>query len=315
MSKYQWVTGRARTNEVRMNEAEIARDRRAPGPHQRAAPAHARRGVEDPVDPRDLRGRGLCLRGGRAARHRHRGPALLRPRRRRADRGVHRQGPHDLRGQQTAARVLVRRGQAPDPHRRAAVHRRTARRQGQARQPQRQQPAEGRRLTHPHRPRIARPAPRHQRRGAGRRRRGPGVGGRGGAGVRGPGPPVGHRGRRRPQPGRTAALGGRQPAHLRPRLLSPVRHPTPRHHVRGRRPGPLARRRPLRRCADRRDLARRPRPRVPGRSAARTPLSAGLRGPGSAGRGRDDCSSTRCAATPTCGGRCATASGSTCRRS
>lgn len=265
---------------------ERRRDRRASGPHQRTAPAGARRGVEDPVDPRDLRGRGLRVRRGRAARHRHRGPALLRPRRGGPDRGLHRQGPHDLRRQQAAARVLVRRSQAPDPHRRAAVHRRTPRRQGQAGQPQRQQPAEGRRLPHPHRPRIPRPSPRHQRCRAGRRRRGPGVGRRGRAGVRSPGPPVGHRGGRRAQPGRTAALGGRQPAHLRPRLLPPVRDQTRRHHLRGGRPRALPRGRPLRRCADRRHLALRPGPRVTGRPAARTPVPAGLRRPGSAGRGR-----------------------------
>ncbi len=56
--------------------------------------------------------------------------------------------------------------------------------------------------------------------------------------LRGPRPSLGHRGRRRSQPGRTPALGGRQPAHLRSRLLPPLRHPTPRHDVRGRHPGP-----------------------------------------------------------------------------
>jgi hypothetical protein len=42
-------------------------------------------------------------------------------------------------------------------------------------------------------------------------------------GVRRPRPPVGHRGAGRPQPGRAAALGGRQPAHPRPRLLQALR--------------------------------------------------------------------------------------------
>jgi len=103
-----------------------------------------------------------------------------------------------FRGQPPAARLLVRRRPAPHPHRRAAVHRRTPGREGAVGQSERQQPAEGRRFAHPLRPRVPRPAPRHQRRGPHRRRRGPGVGGGGGAGLRRPGPPVGQSRRRRP---------------------------------------------------------------------------------------------------------------------
>ncbi|CAM5328455.1 hypothetical protein STANM309S_02511 [Streptomyces tanashiensis] len=47
-----------------------------------------------------LRRRGLRPCCGRVACGGHRGPAQLRPRRGGADRGLHRQGPHDLRGQQ-----------------------------------------------------------------------------------------------------------------------------------------------------------------------------------------------------------------------
>ena len=247
----------------------------------------------------------------------HRGPPGLRPRRRGPHRGAHRQGPHDLRRQPAAARLLVRRRPAPHPHRRAAVHRRAARRQGPARQPQRQQPAEGRRLADPLRPGVTRPAPRHQRRGPARRRRGPGLRGRGRAGLRRPGPPVGHRGARGPQPGRAAALGGRQPAHLRPRLLQAVRlpaHRSPPYET-------AAAARPTREDVRfvgaqiaAKWLAARGRE-SPGGAAARPPVPARLRSTRTCWSRRRGCSSTRCAARPTCGARCGTASGSTCRRS
>lgn len=60
---------------------------------------------------------------------------------------------------------------------------------------------------------------------------------------------------RGPQPGRAAALGGRQSAHLRPRLLPPLRDPALRDDVRGRQPRARTRGRAVRRCPDRRGLA------------------------------------------------------------
>lgn len=60
---------------------------------------------------------GYVYAAAKPAGRRDRGPAGVRPRRRRADRGPDRQGPHHLRGQPSAARLLVRRGPAPYPHR------------------------------------------------------------------------------------------------------------------------------------------------------------------------------------------------------
>lgn len=185
-----------------------------------------------------------------------RGPSRLRPRRRGPDRGPHRPGPHHLRGQQTAEGLLVRRRETPHPHLGTAVHRRTPRREGPVGQPQRQQPAEGRRLADPLRPGVPGPAPRDQRRGPPGRRRGPGLGGRGGPGLRRPRAPVGHRGTGGPQPGGTAPLGGRQPAHPRPRLLQAVRLPAGGRALRVDDHPTRPRRRPFRGCADRSEVAR-----------------------------------------------------------
>jgi len=84
-----------------------------------------------------------------------------------------------------------------------------------------------------------------------------------------------------------AALGGRQPADVRPRLLQAVRVPADRRHVRRDVGDPAdAGGRAVRGRADRREVARRARARGAGGAAARASVSAGLGRPGSADRGR-----------------------------
>ena len=75
-------------NGPRMNDDLDGHPRAPHRPHQRAAQAHARRGGEDPVHPRDLRGRRIPVRRRGPPGRRHRGPPRLRPRRRGPDRGA-----------------------------------------------------------------------------------------------------------------------------------------------------------------------------------------------------------------------------------
>ena len=231
---------------------------------------------------------GLRLRGRRPARRRHRGPPRLRPRRRRAHRGVHRQGPHDLRGQPAAARLLVRRRPAPDPHRRAAVASPNSptSRSGSATST----PTTSRRASTPSSAptwsRSPGTAPSATRRSSAatrtwcrrsRRRRATAPASTCGASR----PP-----RAATRPSRCC---GRSTASAPSTSTSASRTspgaPPPTYEDGGD-AGPLARGRPLRRRADRRAVARRPRPRGPGRAAARPPVPARLRRPGAAGRGR-----------------------------